>query len=104
MPVKRRPERFTLEFNPRDPQQSQVIALLNTMGRRKAVFLTSAVLCYIGQEELPMAPAPSHGVPETVGPRQRFRQEELSTELTTPESLQADDLQAIGAALDLFRK
>ena len=74
------------------------------MGRRKAVFLTSAVLCYIGQEERPMAPAPSHGVPETVGPRQRFRQEELSTELTTPESLQADDLQAIGAALDLFRK
>ena len=74
------------------------------MGRRKAAFLTSTGLCYIGQAERPMAPVPSHGAPKAVAPRQIFRQEELSTELTTSESLQADDLQAIGAALDLIRQ
>ena len=46
---KKQPGRFTIQFNAADPQQRQVIELLNQQGRGKAVFLTCAVLAYCGQ-------------------------------------------------------
>lgn len=51
--------RFTIQFNEADPQQRQVIELLNRQGRRKAVFLTCAVLAYCGQGTAPAVPPPS---------------------------------------------
>lgn len=48
MADKRAPCRFTLQFNPADPQQQQCIDVLNAQGRRKASFITNAVIQYIG--------------------------------------------------------
>ena len=56
---KKQPGRFTIQFNDADPQQRQVIELLNQQGRRKAVFLTCAVLAYCGQGAAPVIPPPS---------------------------------------------
>lgn len=56
---KKQPGRFTLQFNAADPQQRQVIELLNQQGRRKAVFLTCAVLAYCGQGAAPAVPPPT---------------------------------------------
>lgn len=56
---KKQPGRFTIQFNAADPQQRQVIELLNQQGRRKAVFLTCAVLAYCGQGTAPVIPPPS---------------------------------------------
>ncbi len=44
---KKDPGKFTVRFNPEDPQQRTVIRVLNRQGRYKAQFLTSAVLHYI---------------------------------------------------------
>lgn len=38
MAAKKQPGRFTIQFNAADPQQRQVIELLNQQGRRKAAF------------------------------------------------------------------
>lgn len=59
MGSKKQPGRFTIQFNAADPQQRQVIELLNQQGRRKAVFLTCAVLAYCGQGAAPVIPPPS---------------------------------------------
>ena len=59
MAAKKQPGRFTIQFNAADPQQRQVIELLNQQGRRKAVFLTCAVLAYCGQGAAPVIPPPS---------------------------------------------
>ena len=56
---KKQPGRFTIQFNAADPQQLQVIELLNQQGRRKAVFLTCAVLAYCGQGAAPVIPPPT---------------------------------------------
>jgi hypothetical protein len=48
MPDKRAPCRFTIQFNAADPGQQQCIDILNAQGRRKASFITNAVLQYIG--------------------------------------------------------
>ena len=40
---KKDPGKFTVRFNPEDPQQRTVIRVLNRQGRYKAQFLTSAV-------------------------------------------------------------
>ena len=56
---KKQPGRFTIQFNAAEPQQRQVIELLNQQGRRKAVFLTCAVLAYCGQGSAPAIPPPS---------------------------------------------
>lgn len=56
---KKQPGRFTIQFNEADPQQRQVIELLNQQGRRKAVFLTCAVLAYCGQGSAPALPLPA---------------------------------------------
>ena len=47
MGAKKQPGRFTLQFNLEDPQQQAVSELLEQQGRRKAQFLTNAVLCYV---------------------------------------------------------
>jgi len=51
MSEKKKPGRFTLQFNLEDPQQQTVSELLEQQGRHKAQFLTSAVLYYIQQPE-----------------------------------------------------
>lgn len=58
MAGKKHPGRFTIQFSAADPQQRQVIELLNQQGRRKAAFLTNAVLSYCGQNVPPSAPLP----------------------------------------------
>ncbi len=51
MGEKKKPGRFTLQFNLEDPQQRMVSGLLEQQGRRKAQFLTSAVLHYVQHPE-----------------------------------------------------
>jgi len=51
MSEKKKPGRFTIQFNMEDPQQRRVSELLEQQGRRKAQFLTCAVLCYVQQPE-----------------------------------------------------
>lgn len=58
MAGKKQPGRFTIQFSPADPQQRQVIELLNQQGRRKAVFLTAAVLSYCGKSAPPSVSLP----------------------------------------------
>ena len=50
---KKDPGKFTVRFNPEDPQQRMVIDLLNKQGRYKAQFLTSAILHYVHCSETP---------------------------------------------------
>lgn len=50
---KKDPGKFTVRFNPADPQQRTVIELLNQQGRYKAQFLTSAILHYVHCSETP---------------------------------------------------
>lgn len=47
MEGKKKPGRFTLQFNMEDPQQRSVSGLLEQQGRHKAQFITSAILWYI---------------------------------------------------------
>ncbi len=59
MGEKKNPGRFTLQFNPNDPQQHTVCELLEKQGRHKAQFITNAVLHYINCSETPeIASAP----------------------------------------------
>lgn len=47
MGEKKKPGRFTLQFNMEDPQQRMASDLLEQQGRHKAQFIASAVLSYI---------------------------------------------------------
>lgn len=47
MAEKKRPGRFTLQFNLEDPQQRAASELLEPQGRHKAQFIASAILSYI---------------------------------------------------------
>lgn len=47
MEDKKYPGKFTVRFNIADPQQRMAAELLNQQGRRKAQFLTNAVLFYV---------------------------------------------------------
>lgn len=49
MGEKKLPCRFTIQFNAGDPQQQRAIDLLNAQGRRKATFITNALLYYISE-------------------------------------------------------
>ncbi len=46
MSDKKKPGRFTIQFDLKDPQQRAAACLLEQHGRRKAQFITSAVLSY----------------------------------------------------------
>ena len=48
MEERKHPGRFTLHFNMEDPRQREAADLLRQQGRRKAQFLTSAILSYAG--------------------------------------------------------
>ena len=48
MEERKHPGRFTLQFNMEDPRQRDAADLLRQQGRRKAQFLTSAILSYAG--------------------------------------------------------
>ena len=47
MGEKKKPGRFTLQFNLEDPQQRTVSELLEQQGRHKAQFIATAILSYI---------------------------------------------------------
>ncbi len=53
MGEKKRPGRFTIQFNLCDPKQKVVSDLLDQQGRSKAQLLTSAVLHYLNCPETP---------------------------------------------------
>ena len=53
MRERKQPGRFTVQFNMEDPQQRQVAEELYRQGRRKAQFLTSAILHYIHCSQTP---------------------------------------------------
>lgn len=53
MADKKNPGRFTIQFNAADPQQRQAAELLERQGRRKAQFLTAAILRYVCGQETP---------------------------------------------------
>ncbi len=55
------PGRFTLQFNTEDPQQTAA-EILGQQGRRKAQFLTSAILQYVKHPNGPDYPAASIGM------------------------------------------
>lgn len=132
MAAKKQPGRFTIQFNAADPQQRQVIERLNQQGRRKAAFLTSAVLYYCGQRAAPAVPPPTPesamieqivqkilaaknmDTPIQIGdrpdlpplkiPRER---PDMPAAMTRPAAaepeLAADDLAAICNTIDIFR-
>jgi len=52
------PGRFTVQFNTEDPQQRTAAEVLGQQGRRKAQFLTSAILQYVKHSNGPDRPAP----------------------------------------------
>lgn len=52
MNEKKAPGRFTIQFNMDDPQQRVIAELLEKQGRRKAQFLTNAVLCYMEKTQI----------------------------------------------------
>lgn len=47
MGEKKKPGRFTLQFNLEDPQQRMASELLEQQGRHKAQFIASAIMLYI---------------------------------------------------------
>ena len=51
MDERKHPGRFTLQFNMEDPRQRDAAELLRQQGRRKAQFLTSAILSYAGDPD-----------------------------------------------------
>ena len=132
MAAKKQPGRFTIQFNAADPQQRQVIELLNQQGRRKAAFLTSAVLCYCGQGAAPAVPPPTPesamieqivqkilaaknldtlaqvgDQPDLLPPTLPRETPGMSAAMTRPAAaepeLAADDLAAICNTIDVFR-
>ncbi len=127
MAAKKQPGRFTIQFSLADPQQRQVIELLNLQGRRKAVFLTNAVLSYCGQSVPPpvsVSQLDLAAIEQAVrkvlqeNPQQSLQmmtttrniersvrlKEVLEVENTPQEAeLPEDVLSAIGSIIDVFR-
>lgn len=61
MGEKKRPGRFTVQFNLGDPQQARTAKILEQQGRQKARFISAAVLHYIScaeTQEVVLPPAP----------------------------------------------
>ncbi len=56
MAKKKEDNKFTIQFNPADPQHAQTIAILNQQGRRKAQFITNAVTHYLHCSNTPDIP------------------------------------------------
>lgn len=58
MGEKKYPGRFTVQFNLGDPQQERVSEILEHQGRRKARFISTAILHYINCKETPEVTLP----------------------------------------------
>lgn len=56
MAKKKEDNKFTIQFNPADPQHAQTIAILNQQERRKAQFITNAVMHYLHCSHTPEIP------------------------------------------------
>lgn len=56
MAKKKEDNKFTIQFNPADPQHAQTIDILNQQGRRKAQFITNAVIHYLHCSNTPDIP------------------------------------------------
>lgn len=56
MAQKKEISKFTIQFNPADPQHAQTIDILNQQGRRKAQFITNAVMHYLHCSNTPKIP------------------------------------------------
>jgi len=48
--------KFTIQFNNADSHHLQAVEILNAQGRRKAQFITNAILHYINCSEMPSIP------------------------------------------------
>lgn len=56
MTQKKDGSKFTIQFNPADPQHAQTIDILNQQGRRKAQFIANAVIHYLHCSDTPNIP------------------------------------------------
>lgn len=56
---KKRPGRFTVQFNLGDPQQARTAEILERHGRQKARFISAAILHYINRKEAPQITLPA---------------------------------------------
>lgn len=66
---KKRPGRFTVQFNLGDPQQARASEILERQGRQKARFISAAILHYIHCKEMPevaVPPVPDAGEIEKI--------------------------------------
>ena len=59
MSDKKRPGRFTVQFNLGDPQQAQTSEILEQQGRQKARFISAAILHYVHCKETPEIVVPA---------------------------------------------
>lgn len=57
MSEKKQPGRFTIQFSMDDPQQRKAVYILEEKGRRKAQFITNAVLYYLERSNAEKATA-----------------------------------------------
>lgn len=64
MAEKKRPGRFTLNFNVEDPKQMAAVSILNRQGRTKAQFITDAILHYMNCPESPAIELPPQQMDE----------------------------------------
>ena len=124
--------RFTLVFHADEPRQRQVAEILNSMGRRKAAYITSAVLHYISvgnyvgleaeppeafqqmiEQEVKRALQDHLGrqdicmenaAPIRMVPRKKKTIDELKNNDTDVSTLSEQDLKDIHAAIQSFRK
>lgn len=120
MGEKKKPGRFTLQFNLEDPQQRTVSELLERQGRHKAQFITSAVLLYVQCQEQPATDEASlermlfsilgkHPMLAAAAPGELFRAEDSSAQATPVVKQQGnymedDALKAISNTLAAFRQ
>lgn len=65
MNEKKRPGRFTVQFNLSDPQQACTVEILEQQGRQKARFISTAVLHYINCKKTPEV-----SLPPTIGAKE----------------------------------
>lgn len=56
--MKKKPEQFTIQFNPKLPRHKQAIEFLNSCGRLKAHYIAEAIYLLLRQEDIILHPAP----------------------------------------------
>ena len=100
MPDKKGPGRFTLHFNIEEPRQGAVVNILNRQGRKKAQFITDAILHYMNWPESPSVETSSAQVDEEWVKRivRSFLQEQTPH---TPQSPAPAPAEGLGLAADI---